>query len=142
MVVFEVGAILEGIPVVKTSYHADLSKGDSALRSGLFSAIQSFAREAFGDETEELRLKNFVVCMKTISLSKGLNLVFYAIADKETRSIKAVRKALTKVIKQLNLLTQKPSTMKAGANAYVQSILDDEFKSLRMRSRDRARQLF
>ena len=142
MAVFEVGAILEGIPVVKNSYHEELSKGDSTLRSGLFSAIQAFAKEAFGDETEELRLKNFTVCMKTFPLSKELSLVFYAIADKETRSIKAVRKALTKVIKRMNDLIQKPSAMKEGANAYVQSILDDEFKSLRMRSSDRARQLF
>ena len=80
--------------------------------------------------------------MKTLPLSKEINLVFYAIADKETRSIKAVRKALDNVINRLNHLTQSPNTMNAGANNYVQSLLDDEFKSLRMRSSDRARQLF
>ena len=86
MAVLEVGLIHEGLPVFKIDFHLEV-KGDATLRSGLFSAIQSFAKEAFGDETEELRLKNLTICLKTIHLYDGRDIALYAVADKDSHNI-------------------------------------------------------
>lgn len=124
---FEVGAILEGIPVVRIHYSEELEEKSSILRTGLFAAIQTFAKEAFRDETEELRLQNYTICLQTMPLFKDINLTLYAIADKGKKYNKAVRSALKNVIKRLEKLTQKPMNLKNSANAILRSIFEEEF---------------
>lgn len=143
MAVLEVGVILEGLPVFRADYHAEV-KGDATLRSGLFSAIQSFAKEAFGDETEELRLKNLTICLKTITLPYEVDIALYAVADKDTRALDPVRNALIKVGEKIVELCadQKLSTMEPAKNAHLRPVFDGEFKDLRMRPAERARRLF
>jgi hypothetical protein len=140
--VIEVGAILDGLPVFRIDFHQEV-KGDAALRSGLFSAIQSFAKEAFGDETEELRLKNLTICMKTVNV-EGRDVALYAVADRDTRSIDPVRSALQKIGTKLIEIGQKQkiNTLEPNKNAFLRPIFDEYFKDLRMRPEERARRLF
>ena len=146
MAVLEVGVIHEGLPIFKHDYHLEV-KGDATLRSGLFSAIQSFAKEAFGDETEELRLKNLIICLKTFNLPDGKDIALYAVADKDTRSIDPVRNSLTRVGEKLVVEMSKSSislsTIEPSKNSDILSpIFENEFKDLRMRPAERARRLF
>ena len=146
MAVLEVGVIHEGLPIYKHDYHLEV-KGDATLRSGLFSAIQSFAKEAFGDETEELRLKNLIICLKTFNLPDGKDVALYAVADKDTRSIDPVRNSLTRVGEKMQALMKetsfKLSTIEPEKNSISLSpLFEHEFKDLRMRPAERARRLF
>ena len=145
MAVLEVGMIHEGLPIFKIDYHMEV-KGDATLRSGLFSAIQSFAKEAFGDETEELRLKNLTICLKSIELPDGKAITLYAVADKDSRNIDPIKNSLIKTGQNLkNQMSQENttiSTMEPAKNEVFRSVFEEEFKDLRMRPAERARRLF
>lgn len=144
MAVLEVGIIHEGLPVFKIDFHMEV-KGDATLRSGLFSAIQSFAKEAFGDETEELRLKNLTICLKTVTLSDGRDIALYAVADKDSHNIDPIKNSLIKTgdqIKQMITDGSFLSTIEPAKNDVFRSIFENEFKDLRMRPAERAKRLF
>lgn len=135
------GVIVDGLPVYRVDYHKEV-KGDPALRSGLFAAIQSFAKEAFGDETEELRLKNLTICMITINLKEGMDAVLFAVADKATRSVDPIRSALKKIGKSIMESKERINTLQPDKNIFIRQFIDDSFDELRMRPKDRARRLF
>jgi len=140
MVVVEVGIIMDGLPVFRVDYHAEV-KGDPALRSGMFSAIHSFAKEAFGTETEELRLKNLTICMITIEIS-GAEAVLFAVADKKTKNIGKVRSALNKSATQILKTNTELSTLMPDKNEFLGPIFKKYFKELRMQPKERAQQFF
>jgi hypothetical protein len=140
--VIEVGVIIDGLPVFQIDFHKEAGKmGDITLRSGLFSAIQSFAQDAFSDEMDELRLKNLTISIKTANIMNQ-NLALYAVADKDTRSIDSVRDALTKVIIRMQADNQRLSTLEPKKNDYLRDYFEKEFKDLKMRPAERARRLF
>ena len=144
MAVLEVGIIHEGLPVFKIDFHLEV-KGDATLRSGLFSAIQSFAKEAFGDETEELRLKNLTICLKTIQLHDGRDIALYAVADKDSHNIDPIKNSLQKAgiqIKQMVAEGSLLSTIEPEKNNIFKPVFENEFKDLRMRPAERAKRLF
>lgn len=140
MTVLEVGIIADGLPVFIIDYKLEI-KGDITLRSGLFSAIHSFAKYAFGDETEELRLKSLIICMITLNL-QGFDLILFAVSDKKTKSIEPIRSALTKIGVRLMNHKQNIHTMDISKNEYLRPIFEDEFKNLRMRPIDRIKGMF
>ena len=145
MAVLEVGLIHEGLPIFKIDFHLEV-KGDATLRSGLFSAIQSFAKEAFGDETEELRLKNLTICLKTVHLDDGRDIALYAVADKDSHNIDPIKNSLIKAGEQIRkMLTDgqhKLSTIEPDKNDVFKPVFENEFKDLRMRPAERAKRLF
>ena len=144
MAVLEVGIIHEGLPIFKIDFHFEV-KGDATLRSGLFSAIQSFAKEAFGDETEELRLKNLTICLKTIQLHDGRDIALYAVADKDSHNIDPIKNSLMKAgehIKRMIADGTPISTIEPDKNEVFKDTFENEFKDLRMRPAERAKRLF
>ena len=143
MAVIEVGAIVDGLPVYQIDFHKEAGKmGDVTLRSGLFSAIQSFAQDAFADEMDELRLKNLTICVKTAVVGTEQTIALYAVADKDTRSIDAVRDALTKVATRIESDHSPLSTLEPNKNYYLREYFEKEFKDLKMSQAERARRLF
>ena len=140
MVVLEVGVIFNGLPVFRVDYHQEV-KGDPTLRSGMFMAIQLFAKEAFADHTEELRLKNFVVCMIPIT-GKGTEFILYAVSNKETRSTDTIRLALKQIDKKLMDIEKEIDTADTDENTFLLPVFGDVFKDLRLRKLDRAKKLF
>ena len=140
LTVIEVGIILHGLPIFRADYHAEV-KGDPALRSGMFSAIQSFAKEAFGDETEELRLKNLTICFITINIA-GNEAVVFAVAGKATKNVGPVRSALNKVASKLLAIDAQFNTLQPEKNEFVRPIFEEYFADLRMRPAERAKRLF
>ena len=145
MAVLEVGMIHEGLPIFKIDFHLEV-KGDATLRSGLFSAIQSFAKEAFGDETEELRLKNLTICLKTVHLDDGRDIALYAVADKDSHNIDPIKNSLMKTGEQIRKMIvdgqHKLSTIEPDKNDVFKPAFENEFKDLRMRPAERAKRLF
>jgi len=140
MAVVEVGIIMDGLPVFRIDYHQEV-KGDPALRSGMFSAIQSFAKEAFGDETEELRLRNLTILMETVSIA-GRDAVIFAVAGKGTKNINPVRSALKKVANKLILMNTQINTLMPDKNEFIRPIMEEFFSDLRLRPAERAKRLF
>ncbi|MHA1366497.1 MAG: hypothetical protein ACTSP5_08830 [Candidatus Heimdallarchaeota archaeon] len=69
MAVLEAGIMFGGVPIVKNYYYNE--KGtDSMLTAGLLEAIQLFAVEVFGDESESFKMKkpaSIKDCMKWLA---------------------------------------------------------------------------
>jgi hypothetical protein len=140
--VIEAGVIVNGIPVFKVDYQKEAGKlGDATLRSGLFSAIQSFAQDAFSDQMDELRLKNLTIAIKTVNVVDQ-PIALYAVADKETRSIDSVRDALQKVADRISAEEKELDTFEPARNDYLRDYFENEFRDLKMRPAERARRLF
>jgi hypothetical protein len=140
--VIEVGVIVTGLPVFQVDYQKEAGKlGDPTLRSGLFSAIQSFAKDAFSDQMDELRLKNLTIAIKAVDVGKQ-PIALYAVADKETRSIDSVRDALQKVADKIAEDDHELDTLEPSRNDYLRDYFEKEFKDLKMRPAERARRLF
>lgn len=140
MVVLEVGMILYGLPVFRADYHQEV-KGDPTLRSGMFAAIQTFAKEAFGAETEELILKNLSIYMVS-NIIEGIEITLYAVCDKQTKSIDVVRKALKIVGSNLMKINKPIDSMNIEKNEFLRPIFEKEFKNLRTRPSERIKDLF
>ncbi|MHA2296161.1 MAG: hypothetical protein ACXAEU_15895 [Candidatus Hodarchaeales archaeon] len=145
MTVLEVGLISEGLPVIKRDYQK-LSgvQVDPVIKSGLFSAINAFTREVFGDTTEELKLKKFVICIKQVEMSEG-SLFLYAIADKSTKT-KPVTIALEKLSQTIAVLVKEEnlrlSSVDPSSYDPIGERIDEEMKDLRLKPADRAKKLF
>ena len=99
MSIIETGIISNGIPVFTLDSKTKL-KSNLILRSGYFSALQNFVKTTFKDETQELRMKTFTVCMKNAIIHKQ-EMTFYAIVDKDTKSMEDIHSGLDKVISNL-----------------------------------------
>ncbi len=144
MAVLEVGLIAEGLPVVKRDYQelAGVSV-DPVIKSGLFSAINAFTREVFGDSTEELKLKRFVICIKPVELTNG-SFFLYAIVDRTTKT-KAVTNALDRISTYIAVkieVSDFSGPINPNKFAIFHKKIDDEMKDLRLRPADRAKKLF
>lgn len=100
MVIYELGLIKEGVLLVEKQYYQEYQmKVDPLLRSGFFSALNSFAEEAFSDSIESFSMKNFKIALLThpISESNPLKMTCYCIGDRKM-NIDLAQKALTKVL--------------------------------------------
>ena len=100
MNILAAGLIYNGNQIFTADYQKEIM-GNPGLRSSLISALQSFGQDAFGDETEELRLGSSVVCLNTFSLLKGQNFLIYAVVSKSRKSTKPVKVALEKISQKL-----------------------------------------
>ena len=145
MVVFEVGIINSGSSAYRLNFQPIID-GDITFQTALVSAVQNFSKEMFGDEAEELRLKNLTLCMKAINSPLDKNLSIYAIADKNLKSIDAIKRALSKTGKRITrMITKSPNLFSDESTQDADkfsSIFNDEFKKLKPKPKDRARNLF
>ncbi|MHA1167598.1 MAG: hypothetical protein ACTSP4_07760 [Candidatus Hodarchaeales archaeon] len=144
MAVLEVGLIAEGLPVIKRDYQelAGVSV-DPVIKSGLFSAINAFTREVFGDSTEELKLKKYIICIKPVELTNGA-FFLYAIVDKSTKT-KAVTSALDRISTHIAVQIEKndiTGTINPDKFIIFHKMIDEEMRDLRLRPADRAKKLF
>ena len=101
MVVREAGLIFRGFNLVKRSYHKSTKgKIDDDLRSGLLTAIKSFAESAFTKgSVEYFEGKKFLIAFidDKIEAKDGFEpelIISYAILDKEKKVEKYIRKIL------------------------------------------------
>ena len=109
------------------------------------SAIQSFASDAFGDVMDTLTLKNMKIFFHhiiKIQEKEPLELILYAVSDQDTKSPKAVKKALIKCGNAISSSKNEISTSEPDKNTFIIDIAEKEFKKVRLRPEDRAQSLF
>jgi len=146
MAVIEFGVMMDGLPVFTLDWLTKLgSDNDKKLRSGLISAIQSFALDAFGDVLDTLTLKNLKIHFHQVIKNQStgsIELVTYCISDQNTRNIKPIRKALIKSANDIVEAKYEISSVKPDRNAFITSIIEKRFKKIKLRQEDRAQSLF
>jgi len=101
LAVLEAGIMFGGVPIVKNYYYKE--KGtDSMLTAGLLEAIQLFAVEVFGDESESFKMKKYCIYLFNIILESEQKIIFYVICDSEDRPamIKDTMKWLARKFKE------------------------------------------
>ncbi len=108
MVVREAGLIFRGFNLVKRSYHKSTKgKIDSDLRSGLLTAIKSFAETAFTTgSVEYFEGKKFTIAFTDAEIMSddGIELetlLSYVILDKEKRMEKYMKKVILPLLKEV-----------------------------------------
>lgn len=136
MAVIEVGLLVTGLPIYIADYRENSdNEGDNILQSALMSAIQIFAQEAFQDVMDTLTLSDMTIVFHLAiknqpGYSEPLEIIIYAVADKQTKSITSVKKAL---IKAGNAISQSPNlinTLEPDKNEFVGEIMEQEFHDL------------
>lgn len=64
MVIFELGIVNNGVPIISKQYYKEHGMSvDPLLRGGFLSALDSFATEVFADEMESFSMKNFKIVL-------------------------------------------------------------------------------
>ncbi|MHA2005991.1 MAG: hypothetical protein ACXABO_00655 [Promethearchaeota archaeon] len=108
MVVREAGIIFRGFILVKRSYHKTTKgKIDKDLRSGLLSAILSFAESFFKDDSVEYfegKKFSFTIAQDEIMSDDGSEpevITSYAILDQEKKIEKYTRKIIQPLLKKV-----------------------------------------
>ena len=102
MAVIEAGLIVNGIPLIRSEYYPTETEVDPFIRTGLLTAIQTFASKAFSDEAQEMRLKKYSILIKNLDPGTNEQLLLYTIAEKRT-DISELRRRLTNLEKKLDL---------------------------------------
>lgn len=80
MAVLETGVMFGGVPIVRVNFYND-SSTDSLLTAGLLEAIQLFAVEIFGDETESFKMKKYCILLHNFILPNKQKVILYSICD-------------------------------------------------------------
>lgn len=108
MVVREAGLIFRGFNLVKRSYHKSTKgKIDSDLRSGLLTAIKSFAESAFmRGSIEYFEGKKFLIAFTDAEImsedsTEPETLISYTIVDKEKKMEKYMQKIILPLLKKV-----------------------------------------
>ena len=137
MAVIEFGVMMDGLPVFTKDWRKYAESSDSnekLLRTGLMSAIQSFASDAFGDVMDSMTLKNFKIYFHLIvklQKNKTCELILYAIADEKTKSSKKIKKSLIKSGQAISDAPENIFTLTPEKNAFINKIVEKEFKKLK-----------
>ena len=140
MVVREAGVVFRGFILVKRSYHKTTKgKIDPDLRSGLLSAILSFAESFFKDNSVEYfegKKFSFILINDKILSEDGVEpevLTAYAILDYEKRIEKYMRKIviplLKKVLSEFKSLNDGKNLSEVTQFKYFKKTLDLIFGS-------------
>ena len=145
MVIYELGIIKAGVPLVSKLYYKEHSiPVDPVLRSGFLSALNSFASQAFADEIESFTMKNFriVLLSREIIIDKPTNLISYCIGDKKL-NLKLAKKALNRVLDEF-LALYDIKNLPANLNEYNKflQILDDIIGDFAKKPEDRLKSIF
>jgi hypothetical protein len=119
MVIREAGLLFRGFSLVKKSYHkTTLGKIDSDLRSGLLTALLTFADTAFkSDSIEYFEGGKFVTAFinDKIRAEDSLepeNLISYVILDKEKKIDKYIKKIIQPMLVKLACEFKNKNEMK------------------------------
>ncbi|NVM54454.1 MAG: hypothetical protein HWN66_12190 [Candidatus Helarchaeota archaeon] len=146
MVIFELGIVNNGVPIISKQYYKEHNMAVSPiLRAGFLSALNSFAEEAFADSVESFTMKNFKIVILSRLLRKfpPLDVIAYTIGDKKLK-LKVAKSALTRIldefIKQYGYL-EDLSVNLTIFNDFLQ-VFDDILGDLAKKPDDRLKSIF
>jgi len=142
MVIIESGLIINGLPIIRSEYYPKEIGVDPFIQTGLFTAIQSFASDAFMDEVEEMKFKRYSILIKDLEPMTHEQKILYIIAEKGTDLSEAKKRlgALAKKLDLENTIYDTP-TMTNELKA-VKKEIDDYLKDLAIKPADRAKSVF
>lgn len=140
MAVIESGVIFAGIPLVKVFYYDD-KKANSILTAGLLEAIQSFANEIFGDDTESFKMKKYCIYLHKMDICENKdNLLIYAICDSSDNP-KSIRQCMSEIAKRFTKKYPKIDASSLDKYKPFKSTITKCFGDLRYRPEDRLRKV-
>ncbi|MFX1452948.1 MAG: hypothetical protein ACFFCM_19080 [Promethearchaeota archaeon] len=102
MVIFELGIVKSGVPLVSKQYYEEYKVSvDSVLRAGFLHGLTTFVEEVFSDNIESFTMKNFKIAFISQTLNNSIRekLTVYCIGDNKL-NIKFAKKALTQVLEE------------------------------------------
>ncbi|MFX0064119.1 MAG: hypothetical protein ACFFC7_18260 [Candidatus Hermodarchaeota archaeon] len=143
MAVYEVGILINGIPAVSKTYYSEaFTELDEKLRTGLITAIQGFAIEAFSDEIDTVQMKHFIIASVA---RKKENCIFtaFAIFDKKT-NVQIIRKNLLTILNQFlekYPITSELNLEKESFNEFLPSI-DQVMQGIALKPEDKIKRIF
>lgn len=144
MVIFELGIINSGVPLVSKQYYEEHSMPvDPVLRSGFLSALNSFATQAFSDEIESFSMKNFRIVLLSREIKNASeNIISYCIGDKKL-NLKLAKQALTRILDEF-IESYGQDKIKRELSEYDRflPIFDDILGDLAKKPEDRLRSIF
>ncbi|NPE09716.1 MAG: hypothetical protein GNW80_15645, partial [Asgard group archaeon] len=142
MAVIEAGLIVNGMPIIRSVYYPDEKEVDPFIRTGLFTAIQTFASKAFDDEAEEMKLKRYSLIIKDLDPGSNEQLLLYSVAEKGT-DVSEVKKRLANLEKKLDLdRVILDSPVMTSELKQIKKMIDKELKDLCLKPADRAKGVF
>ena len=142
MAVIESGLIVNGIPLIRSEYYPAEKYVDPFIRTGLFTAIQTYAAKAFRDEAEEMRFKKYIIVIKDLNPHQNEPLLLYAVVERGT-DVSEVKKRLANLERKLDvhdLIFDTPVITSEFQG--MKEIIDKELRDLCMTPADRARFIF
>jgi len=142
MAIIEAGLVVNGLPIIRSSYHKDIKEVDPIIKMSLVTALKTFANEAFEDQPEALHLKNFSIMLHDISSEETDSLFLYCILEKKTDEGE-VRKRLKRIEEKatmLKVIMNQPVATKGLKK--IKKIIDKELKDLYLKPADRAKTVF
>jgi hypothetical protein len=143
MAVIEAGLIINGMPQIHSIYYPEDYKIDPIVKSNLVAAIQTMAENAFQDEARELKLKKYVIIMKSIKKEDVEQLFLFAVAETAKTDLLEVHRRLENIGKKLNVADINPDLpMKSKKLEILQKKIDNSFKDLCLKPADRAKIIF
>ena len=142
MAIIESGLIINGLPLIRSEYYPKNTGVDPFIQTGLFTAIQSFASDAFMDEVEEMKFKRYAILMKDLEPLTHEQKILYIIAEKGTDLTEAKKRleALAKDLDLENMVLDTPTM--TNELREVKKIIDKQLKDLALKPADRAKSVF
>lgn len=142
MAIIESGLIINGLPIIRSEYYPKETGVDPLIQTGLFTAIQSFASDAFMDEVEEMKFKRYAILMKDLEPLSHEQKILYVIAEKGTDFTEA-KKRLAIITKELdleNVIIDSPTM--TNELKEIKKVIDAQLKDLALKPADRAKSVF
>ena len=142
MAVIEAGLIINGIPVVRSEYYSVEKLGDPFIRTGLFTAIQTFAAKAYSDEVSEMQFRKYVISIHDLNPGEKAPMLLYAVAERGT-DVSEIKKRLKNISKKVDLeRTIFDSPVMTNEIKKVKKTIDKEMQDLSLKPADRAKFVF
>ena len=142
MAIIEAGLIVNGIPLIRSEYIPTEREVDPFIRTGLLTAIQTYASKAFSDEAEEMRLKKYSLIIKDLDPGTNEQLLLYSIAERGT-DLSEVKRRLANLEKKLDLSRIVLDTpIMTNEIKHIKKQIDKELRDLCLKPADRAKNIF
>lgn len=152
MAILEAAILFDSTPIVERKYYDNEQVLNKEHRVGLLSAIDGFAREAFGDEISSFSLASYTLIVSTIDVAQPKNeenvkkLMMYCIVQKGMSEI-VVKENMDIILDQFlnryskfelfNLDKKIIKKMEKFAPR-----IDDQFKDRALKPEDRFKKIF
>ncbi|MHA1742879.1 MAG: hypothetical protein ACTSV6_01355 [Candidatus Heimdallarchaeota archaeon] len=142
MAIIEAGLIVNGLPILRRSYHPSVKDVDPMIKASLMTALKTFAKEAFADRPEVLKLSKFSIMLHDLNTEEPGTIFLYCVLEKKTAEGEVRRrlKQIEEKMAAMNEILDQPVETKGLRK--IKRLIDRELKDLCLRASDRAKNIF